>query len=122
MLGQTRLQTALISVFGLAAVALAVIGLYGLVALTVTTHRREIGIRMALGAAARRVIRELVASVTWLVAGGAVAGLLLTVMARWCSASRRPIWRRCSVPCSPSLPRRHLLLSCRPSGRRTSIR
>jgi putative ABC transport system permease protein len=79
-LGETRLQTGLISVFGASAVALAVIGLYGLVALAVTTRRRDIGIRIALGADRYRVVWELVARVGWLVAGGAVAGLLLTAI------------------------------------------
>jgi ABC-type antimicrobial peptide transport system permease subunit len=81
-LGQTRLQTQLISGFGLAAVLLAVIGLYGLVALAVTTRKREIGIRIALGADPRRVVWELATGVAWLLAGGAAGGLLLTVIAQ----------------------------------------
>src|SRR6185503_3644990 len=75
-LDQTRLQTTVIAAFGLAAVALAVIGLYGLVALAVATRRREIGIRIALGASPRRVVGEVAAHVGWLLAGGAVVGLL----------------------------------------------
>jgi predicted permease len=55
-LGQTRLQTGLISAFGVAAVTLAVIGLYGLVTLAVATRRREIGIRIALGASGWNVL------------------------------------------------------------------
>jgi predicted permease len=81
-LDQTRLQTGLISAFGLAAVVLAVIGLYGLVALAVTTRRREIGIRIALGAEPRRVIFELATRVAWLLAAGAAGGLLMTVLAQ----------------------------------------
>ncbi|HKO17014.1 MAG TPA: FtsX-like permease family protein, partial [Gemmatimonadaceae bacterium] len=81
-LGQTRLQTAVIAAFGVAAVGLAVIGLYGLVALAVTTRRREIGIRIALGAEPRRVVWEVVARVAWLLAGGAAVGLLLTLAAQ----------------------------------------
>ncbi len=78
---QTRLQTELIAAFGVAAVALAVIGLYGLVALAVTTRRREIGIRIALGAEPGRVVREVATRVGWLVVGGTGAGLALTVIA-----------------------------------------
>src|SRR5690242_6100525 len=81
-LDETRLQTSLISAFGLAAVMLAVIGLYGLVALAVTTRKREIGIRIALGAEPRRVVWELAARVAWLLIGGAAGGLLLTVIAQ----------------------------------------
>jgi len=79
-LGQTRLQTGLISAFGIAAVTLAVIGLYGLVTLAVATRRREIGIRIALGAEPRRVVLELAARIAWLLAGGAAVGVLLTAV------------------------------------------
>jgi hypothetical protein len=78
-LGQTRLQTGLVSAFGIAAVALAVIGLYGLVTLAVSTRRREIGIRIALGAEPRRVVWELATRVAGLLAVGAGTGLLMTL-------------------------------------------
>jgi putative ABC transport system permease protein len=81
-LGQTRLQTTLIAAFGLAAAGLAIIGLYGLVALAVTTRQREIGIRIALGAAPGRVVRELAARIGWLLAAGAAGGILLTIAAQ----------------------------------------
>ncbi|HEX6808986.1 MAG TPA: ADOP family duplicated permease [Gemmatimonadaceae bacterium] len=81
-LGQARLQTTIISAFGLAAVALAMIGLYGLVALAVTTRRREIGIRIALGAEPGRVVRELAARVGWLLAAGGATGVVMTVLAQ----------------------------------------
>lgn len=81
-LGQTRLQTTILSAFGLAAVALAMIGLYGLVALAVTTRRREIGIRIALGAEPGRVVRELAARVGWLLVSGGGAGVAMTVLAQ----------------------------------------
>ena len=79
-LGQTRLQTGLISAFGIAAVALAVIGLYGLVTLAVSTRRREIGIRIALGAEPRRVVLELATRTGWLLLAGAAGGLLMTIV------------------------------------------
>lgn len=81
-LGETRLQTGLISAFGLAAVVLAVIGLYGLVTLAVSTRQREIGIRIALGAEPRRVVWELAVRVAWLLAGGAAGGLVMTIIAQ----------------------------------------
>ena len=81
-IGQTRLQTELLSAFGFAAVALAAIGLYGLVALAVTSRRREIGIRIALGADPQRVVWELATRVGWLVVVGAAGGLLFTVIAQ----------------------------------------
>ena len=81
-LGDTRLQTELIATFGFAAVALAVIGLYGLVALAVTTHRREIGIRIALGAAPRRVVSDLATRVARVILIGTGVGLAMTVIAQ----------------------------------------
>lgn len=81
-LGQTRLQTTLIAAFGLGAAGLAIIGLYGLVALAVTTRQRELGIRITLGAAPGRVVRDLTMHVAGLLAGGAAVGLLLTIAAQ----------------------------------------
>lgn len=81
-LGQTRIQTTIISAFGVSAVALAMIGLYGLVALAVTTRRREIGIRIALGAEPGRVVRELAMRVGSLLVVGAGVGIVVTVLAQ----------------------------------------
>ncbi|MFI5228235.1 MAG: ADOP family duplicated permease [Gemmatimonadales bacterium] len=81
-LDETRLETQMITAFGVGAVALAVIGLYGLVALAVTTRRREIGIRIALGAEPRRMVEELVTRVGWIVAGGTAVGLVMTAIAQ----------------------------------------
>ncbi len=70
-----RLIASLSAVFGFLATLLAVIGLYGVMAYTVARRTREIGIRMALGAAQGNVIWMVMREVLILVAIGVAAGV-----------------------------------------------
>jgi ABC-type antimicrobial peptide transport system permease subunit len=65
--------------FGALALLLAVIGLYGTMAYSVTQRRNEIGIRMALGAGNSRVLGMVVGEAGMLVAAGIVGGTLLAL-------------------------------------------
>jgi len=80
-LDEPRLKSRVVTVFALAAMLLASVGLYSLVTLVVTARTREIGVRMTLGAEPGQIVRQLVAGVARLLATGAAAGLLLTWMA-----------------------------------------
>lgn len=75
LLFQERLVARLSGFFGLLALALACIGLYGLLAYEVTRRTREIGIRSALGAQRSDVLRLVVKQGLLLAVVGAVAGV-----------------------------------------------
>ena len=76
-----QLSAFVLSAFGLLALTLAAIGLYGVVSYSVAQRTREIGIRMALGADAARVVRQLVAGGLKLLIVGGALGLTLAVVA-----------------------------------------
>jgi ABC-type antimicrobial peptide transport system permease subunit len=63
--------------FGVIALLLAGVGLYGVLDYSVLQRRREIGIRMALGAQAGDIARRVTVDVFSMVLGGALAGLVL---------------------------------------------
>jgi predicted permease len=74
LLFQERLIARLASFFGILALVLACIGLYGLLAYEVARRTREIGIRMALGAQQRDVLRPIVVQGIALAVAGAIVG------------------------------------------------
>lgn len=77
-----RMESWLFSIFTSLALALALVGLYGLVSHEVEQSAREIGVRMALGATRARIMAMVMRRVAWLMATGCVVGLVLTVLAR----------------------------------------
>jgi putative ABC transport system permease protein len=71
---QPLFRTRLLSVFSMIALALAVIGIYGVLAFSVAERTREIGIRMAMGAESGQVVRMLVGQTLLLGATGVTIG------------------------------------------------
>jgi predicted permease len=78
-----RMAAMLLGVFGGLALALSGIGLYGVVSYSVARRTREVGIRMSLGADARKVVRMVVVSGMRLVAVGGILGLMLSATVTW---------------------------------------
>lgn len=72
---QERIFASLTSGFGILALILACIGIYGIMAYTVSRRTNEIGIRMALGAQSGRVLRMILSEAWWLAAIGIAIGL-----------------------------------------------
>jgi ABC-type antimicrobial peptide transport system permease subunit len=72
-----RLLASLAAFFGIVALLLAGVGLYGVLDYSVLQRRKEIGIRLALGAQAGDVVRRVTVDVFSMVLGGALAGLAL---------------------------------------------
>jgi putative ABC transport system permease protein len=73
-----RFQTLLLSSFGIIGLLLAVLGVYGVLSLSVTRRSREIGVRLALGATPRDVVRSVVLQGLTAVGLGIAVGLALS--------------------------------------------
>ena len=74
-LRQERIFAVLSSGFGVLALALACVGIYGIMAYSVANRRNEIGIRLALGAQPGQVRAMILRESTWLSIAGIVAGV-----------------------------------------------
>jgi putative ABC transport system permease protein len=80
-LTRRRFSVTLLTAFGVVAVSLAAIGLYGVLAFIVAQRRREIGLRMALGARPRDVIADVLGQGMRLALVGVAAGIGLALAA-----------------------------------------
>ncbi len=85
ILSANRLIATLFTIFGIVAFILSAVGLYGVMSFSVSQRTQEFGIRMALGADARRIFRMVMTQGAWqlvigLVLGAGAAALLLGVL------------------------------------------
>jgi putative ABC transport system permease protein len=74
--GPWRFNMIVFGAFALVALLLSTLGLFGLVAYTVSQRTREIGVRMALGASQTAVVRLMVRQGTWPIVAGLGVGLV----------------------------------------------
>ena len=84
---QERLLATLSGGFGALAALLTVVGLYGLIAYSVTRRWTEIGVRMALGATRRDILRLVLRETGVLLAVGAIAGAAIAIAGGYTAAS-----------------------------------
>ena len=75
-----RFNLFLLGVFAEAALGLALTGIYGVVAYSVTQRTHEIGVRMALGATRRDIVRMVVRQGFAMASGGIVAGVAVAMV------------------------------------------
>jgi ABC-type antimicrobial peptide transport system permease subunit len=75
------LRAGAVVLFGSAALVLAMLGVYGVLAFAVNQRQREIGLRMVIGASGPGVVRWVLARGLWPVAAGLVVGLAGAVAA-----------------------------------------
>lgn len=80
-LAEQRLMMTLVGVIAAAALLLAAMGLYGLIAHSVSERTREFGIRMALGATAGQTVLDVASSGVTLSLIGAAIGCVLSILA-----------------------------------------
>jgi len=78
-LARQRMTATLLSIFAGVAVALTAIGIYGVLSYSVAQSRREIGVRMALGANRADILKLMLGQTGGFAAGGFVAGLAAAI-------------------------------------------
>jgi putative ABC transport system permease protein len=72
-----RFRATMVATFAALALVLAMVGVFGVLACTVQQRQREIGVRMALGATSSRVMWLVFRDAGWMVASGALVGVIL---------------------------------------------
>jgi predicted permease len=80
LIAQRRFNMIVLGLFGLVAVAIAAIGIYGLMAFVVAQRRREFGVRVALGAVPSGLLATVIGGALRLMVAGLVPGLMVAAL------------------------------------------
>jgi putative ABC transport system permease protein len=124
-LAQRRFTLELIALFGALALALAGVGIYGVIAYAVTLRTREIGIRMALGAEQKNIMVMVLRAGAVLTAAGLTTGFLASLAITRLLASLlfdvRPIDLKASLAVAVLLSAVALIASYLPARRAASV-
>ena len=94
--GQNRIIATMFSIFGLVAIVLASVGMYGVMSFSVNQRRQEFGVRMALGAHHGRILSMVLRQGAVQLVLGLVLGLglaLVVALGRRLRNPERPVWR-----------------------------
>jgi len=75
-----RMAATLLSIFGLLAISLAALGLYGVMAYAVSQRTRELGIRISVGARKSDVVKLILGQAVMLAAAGMTGGLVIALV------------------------------------------
>ena len=78
-----RFTALLAAVFAAAALLLAAVGVYGVIAYSVSARRREFGVRLALGARASQIVTAVMRESTLLTTAGLLVGIAAAVVGAW---------------------------------------
>ncbi|HLZ51861.1 MAG TPA: ABC transporter permease [Candidatus Acidoferrum sp.] len=74
-----ELAAALAGILGSLGLILAIVGVFGVISFTVSQRTNEIGIRMAMGAGQRSILRMILGQGVWVIAAGLLSGILLAL-------------------------------------------
>ena len=76
---QNRIVAIMFSIFGVVATVIAAVGIYGVMSFSVSQRTQELGVRMALGADSRRILRMVLRQGSVLTGVGVALGVLITL-------------------------------------------